>query len=316
MVSRALSGTAQKIGISAAKVESIRDEAARLDYVPNASARQLRGAPSRTLGVMVLDFEDPFFGPILGELQRLAQREGYSLVLGGFEQRHAQPQNIFALLKHEIDGLIILGSETHAEWLRPFLAHGLTAVRLGHGPANENSCAICVDEEAGLLALVEHLAGLGHREIGFIAGAGPVHDRRLEICKRLLRKFDLPVEERWIARDSEISGVEAGHRATRSLLRTLGQIPSALVATNDLLALGALRALSEAGISVPQKISIAGFDDIPFAQISTPSLTTVRQPLAEMTHRVFECATTKGAGNRREIRFAPQLIVRESTRQK
>ena len=85
LVSRALSGKAEAIGVSAATVERIRTEAARVGYIPNASARLLRGAPSRTLGVVVLDFEDPFFGPIVGELQRLAHQHGYSLVLGGFE---------------------------------------------------------------------------------------------------------------------------------------------------------------------------------------------------------------------------------------
>lgn len=314
LVSRALSGKAEAIGVSAATVERVHAEAERLGYVPNTSARLLRGAPSRTLGVIVLDFEDPFFGPILGELQRLAHQHGYSLVLGGFEHRHVQPRDISALRKHQIDGLIILGSETRADWVRPFLTRGLPVARLGRGPENEESRMVCVDEKAGLCALVEHLVNLRHRKIGFIAGTGPVHERRLEICRRLFRKFGVCIEERWIASNSEISGMEAGRRAAQMLARARDEMPTALIATNDLLALGALRALTEAGVAVPQKISIAGFDDIPFAQISIPALTTIRQPLVEMTRRVFECAMKRNAANRREvIRFAPQLIPREST---
>lgn len=313
LVSRALSGKAEEIGISAATVRRIRDEAQRRGYVPNASARLLRGAPSRTLGVVVHDFADPFFSAFLGELHRLAHAAGYSLVLVGVENRRVELRDVQPLLKHGVGGVILLGSGGETHGMEIFTARRVPVVRIGHGVLPDTTLTVQVDESAGVTAVLEHLARTNRKTVGFLGGRQPAHEERMKLFRIGLKAAGLTSKPAWQIFSTEIP-MQVGYDACRRLLEEQrNDLPAALVAANDVVALGALRALKEADLVVPRDIALTGFDDIPMAHLVTPALTTVQQPIAHMAKLAFDAVTHQPTPNAaKEVVCRPTLIVRES----
>ena len=310
LVSRALSGKAEAIGVSSETIERVRQTAKRMGYVPNAQARILKGAPGMTLGVLVFDFEDPFFGAAIGALQARAGESGYSLVLAGFRRRQVEQRDLEPLLKHQIDGLVIVGSGELGRCTEPFRERRIPMVRIGTGPLPAGVAEVGVDEEAGMRMIVQHLVRLGHRRIGFVGGAQPHHRQRYLAFQSAVREQGLGRE---VPGPDTANGhvSEAGYTATRRWLDRDLPLPTALAASSDLIALGVLRALNEAGIRVPADVSVAGFDDLPLAAMVSPPLTTVRQPFDQLAEEaVALLAGWNGAESPRFLR--PRLRVRAS----
>ena len=313
LVSRALSGKAEAIGVAAATVRRIHAEAERRGYIPNASARLLRGGPSRTLGVVVFDFADPFFGPFIDELHRLAHAAGHSLVLIGVEHRCVEPRALQPLLKHGVGGVIVLGSGGDSHGLAILAERRLPVARIGHGPLDGVALTTHVDERAGVAAVLAHLAQTRRTTVGFLGGIHPAQEERFEHYRAGLKAAGLTSKPAWQLFSAETL-MQAGYAACRQLLaQTRHDLPAALVAGSDVVALGALRALKEAGLNVPQDIAVTGFDDIPVAQLVTPALTTVRQPIARMARLAFDAVTlVEEVPTKRHTVCLPTLVVRES----
>ncbi|HKL20692.1 MAG TPA: LacI family DNA-binding transcriptional regulator, partial [Tichowtungia sp.] len=135
LVSRVLSGKASEIGIAPQTIERVLSTAQEMGYVPSAAALALKGKATRTLGVVVYDFNDPFFGALIEQLQMRAHEHGYSLMLAGFLNRIPDEKDLQPLHKHALDGLIVIGTDLHADWLRDF--EHLPVARIGHGAADE-----------------------------------------------------------------------------------------------------------------------------------------------------------------------------------
>ena len=188
LVSRVLTGTASDIGASTDTVCRIREEAARLNYRPSAAALTLRGIPTRTIGVIVKNFEDPFFGHMIGELQGLAATKQYSLVLTGCPSRKTPQIDSDSLLKYQLDGVIVAGSDFEPEGLDAFSAKGIPVVQIGAGQRREGVVKITVDQQFGLKQLVAYLEKLGHRDIGYIGDDTPPHLRREAIVRTILKR--------------------------------------------------------------------------------------------------------------------------------
>ena len=313
LVSRVLGGKAEEIGAAAATVASIRRTAADLGYVPNATARILRGVSSRTLGVVVYDFEDPFLGALIGALQRLAHREDHTLVLAGLEQRREDPDALRPLAKHGISGLIVVGSGGREDWLEGFLARGLPVARIGTSPGATHA-TVAVDSARGIAALLGHLGRRGIRRVGFIADALPAHRERLRGFVAQAGALGFETRSEWqVARPEPATA--AGLQATRELLRRGGERPQALLAAGDAIAIGVLRALRESGLAVPGAMAVTGFDDLPLADALTPALTTIRQPVADLARTAFGWVAGAGrspAATAAQVLLPGELVVRES----
>ncbi len=294
LVSRALRGTAEDIGAAPATIQRIQREAARRGYQPSAAALSLRGERTRTLGIVVRDFDDPYFGRLIGELQSVAAAAAYSLVLTGC--REGAQLDLAALLKYRLDGLIIAGSEFVPAGLAEFTERGLPVAQIGTGESRTGVFRVAMDEADGLRQLLRHLVERGHREIGYIGDGTPAKRRREETLKSALRAEGLPVRTKWFTNTSQ--------PPTES--------PTALIAADDRLAQSTLRILFERGVRVPVDVSLAGVDDIPSARMTIPALTTIRQPMREMVRAAFEHVTAEKAAKRREILVKPELVVRES----
>ncbi len=251
------------------------DAIAALEYEPDARAQSLRRGASRTLGVLLPLYENPFFWHILRGISLEAETAGYSLLLSHSsltpeQERHSLKE----LAQQRVDGLVlVIGFKMlPAPILKELRKSSRPVVQITN---TESEFDYVLDGYSeGTRALMGYLLGLGHRKIGFVygvAGAPQGYDR-LFTYRDVLVEAGLPADDRYV----QPCGAELddGYQAARDLLSREDR-PTALLAINDLLAIAALRAASDLGLRVPQDVSIASFDDIPFARYTVPRLTTV-----------------------------------------
>ncbi len=309
LVSRALAGTAHRIGADPDTVQRIQAMALELGYVPNAAARQLRGAGQPVLGLVVMDLEDPFFGPAVAEVIRQSHQAGYALSLAGFERRKAEAGDIQLLLQQDLTALLVLGSGP-LDWVKPFLARRVRVLRIGSGHAPPDVLQVTQDEAWGLKLVVDHLVELGHRDIAFIGVSLPAHEHRLELVRQQLKRHHLKLRP--------AQGVLAGTDVLEAGARGVAQLaarepwPSAIICSSDAVALGVLRAVARHGLRVPNHVSVTGYDDLALAALVTPPLTSVRQPLSDMVQQALALAApSRSPASPPPHR--PRLVVREST---
>jgi len=305
LVSRVLSEKAAEIGIADETIKRVLETAKQMGYVPSAAALSLKGKATRTIGVAVYDFNDPFFGTVIQQIQVQANEHNYSLVLAGFLHRTPDEQDLQSLHKHAIDGLIIIGSDADAQWVSRF-SH-LPIARIGHGSAQENSVRITIDEDHAAFQLLEYLNGIGRKEIICISGKLPAHQLRQRALKNVAQTVGL---EFYAIQSAENDAYTIG----RNLVRQFAEIsPRAdtLVCATDQIALGAIHALYEIGITVPEDIAVTGFDDIPVSSQVIPTITTLRQPLQAMVKEAFSSVIEHAPPC--EIALKTSLIIRQSS---
>ena len=283
LVSRALSGRGAEIGASPATIELIRRTAEELNYQPSATALALLGAPTRTIGVVIKNFDDPYFGHLIGALQVLARENDYSLLLTGGDE-----QDLAALQKHRVDGIILAGSDFFPTGVLSLVKQSKTpVVQIGLGSVPVDTVQISMDEKTGIGELVEYLAAMGHTDFGFVGKTNETNRRRGDLLRKALRARGLTLKTAHFY-SFDGSGSEVAGQAVEALLK---HQPTALLAASDSIAIALLRKLYEAGLRVPQDISVVGVDDIPGASQTIPPLTTLRQPMREMAAAAFRALT-------------------------
>src|SRR5580658_296472 len=289
--------------------------AKRLGYRPNYFARSLGKARSYLIGVVAPDFGNGFEAAVLSGFERRLLNTGYtSLVATHLWSPDLLQRHIETLCDRGAEGLLLINST-------PSESPGIPAVTICTDRCPIWSTRISIDNAFGIGKAMNHLASLGHREIAFIKGpewSGDTKERWnavLATCKTL----GLPVDPCLTVQLQRLEPpgtrhAEEGRIAAQELLRR-GKPFTALVAFNDISALGAMAALREGGYKVPQDVSIMGFDDIEFASIAYPPLTTIRQPLHEMGASAAELLLRKLTNDERvqNLRVRPELIVRSST---
>ncbi len=289
-----------------------------LDYHPNAMARALVGKRTQVLSLLVPPieqvFSDSYFSETVAGVADAAHRAGQGLALDvasdNFVETHGH-ERLFQ--ERRVDGMLIVGALTTDTWLDGLRERGRPVCLIG--TLWEGIASVVADNRGGTERLMDHLVNLGHREIGCIKGldittSGQQRDAGFRAA---LARHDLPHDEALIAYGN--FSEESGHEAMRDLL-SRARRPRAVYAMNDMMAIGAMRAVREAGLRVPDDIAIAGSDDTALARYVTPALTTVRRPTTEIgslaVEILLECI---GAGNAAPPthRVVPtELVVRES----
>jgi DNA-binding LacI/PurR family transcriptional regulator len=310
-VSRVLNGSAN---VKAETRERVEAAMRHLDYRPNPVARALVTGRSRTLGVV--SFDTTLYGPAstLVGIERAAHERGYFTSNVSLESLHRTSvlNAVDRLRTHGVDGILVIAPQEAAAEAVLHLPEDLPVVVVEAGP-DEAVPVVAVDQLAGAVSATRHLLELGHRTVWHIAGPGDWLEAqlRLEGWRTTLEEAGADVPPHLVGDWSARSGYELGQR-----LLTVGGITAVFVA-NDQMALGMLRALSEAGLRVPADISVVGFDDIPEAPYFTPPLTTVRQDFAAVGRlSLLRLLAEMESGTRSSVRetVAPELIVRASTR--
>ena len=279
-VSRALRGQARVDPETRRRVE---DAARALRYRPSSVARSLKLRHTSTLGLIVTDIENPFFPQIIRAVEDAARARGYAVVLAdGRREPDREIASLETLAERQVDGLLIASSaltERHHAWI---IERPSPVVIINSDSRIPAVPAILSDNEAGGRLVAEHLLGLGHQRMTYVAAPSSRNvamDERLRGVRSALLAHGIPREALDVV-DGD-GGVEAGEQAaTQALLRRPDT--TALICYNDMTAVGALRALRSLGRRVPEDVSVVGFDDIELAPYLVPALTTVRQDIAEM----------------------------------
>jgi DNA-binding LacI/PurR family transcriptional regulator len=248
--------------------------AEELGYRPNAFARSLASKRVQTIGVLVNDVSNPYFGSLYASLAKAASAVGYD-ILTAPGTRSAQKERglINTLLEHQVAGLALLSPLLRTTDLQPLIG-GVPTVIVGRTTSIPGVDVVTTDEDQAARLVISHLNALGHTDIAHISGGSnrPATDRA-KGYQRVMREFDLP------ARMVTGSFTERGGQLGIARILAAGRLPTAIVAANDLCAVGAIGALNASGIQVPGDISVVGYDDSQIAQLDLVRLTSVRQPI-------------------------------------
>lgn len=270
--------------VSPATLDAVRSVIDRHGYRSNGIAVSLASARSQTIGVVIPTITNSIYAASTQAIQRVAQAAGYTVLLGVSEfSQETEEQLIRQLLNRRIDGLILTGLERSSAFYDFLRATGVPFVVTWKrvDDARGISSVSFDNYDAARLAM-SHLTGLGHRRIALICGRTAVNDRardRRRAYEDAMQELGETVRDQWI-HEANFDHVE-GRVAMRKLL-SLRPRPTAVFCANDIQAIGALFECQEQGISVPQQISLIGFDDIPAAQYTRPQLTTIRVPANAM----------------------------------
>ncbi len=304
--------------------QAVLDAVEELGYTPNTLARSLVTSRTRSIGLAVSAISNPYFTEILQGVEAAALEHGYSLLLA---DPHDDPEHELraARLLHErrVDGVIVAPSAQPRGLIDHLARHRVPAVFLDRlavpatggapddGPRFDQ---VCAENAEPMARLVTHLAGLGHRRIGLVAGLTGLSttSERITGYRHGLAAAGLPFDERLLVHgDSESAGAE---RATGALL-ALGSAPTALVTANNAMTIGALRALRVHGLAVPDDIALCCFDDFAWADLFSPRLTAIAQPSKDIGARAVEVLLDRLAepdGPVRTVRLPCTFVHRTS----
>jgi DNA-binding LacI/PurR family transcriptional regulator len=324
-VSRVLSGSENPIPISEDTRQKVLLAAKDLSYRPHPGARLLRSKTTNTLGLIVREIEDPFFAQLTRQIRSAAKARGYEIALGYAEAEAAEALKISELMidLRYCDGLLLAGDlqETGEDverlnrmgWNIP-----LVLACRGSSQLVGSNASISTDNRAGALLVMEYLTSLGHREIAFLGGgrAGDLQERQ-ETYRQFMQTHFGTVNPLYI--QSAENSMAGGNQGMQALL-SLPQRPTAVFASDDNMAVGAMHAAYQQGVRVPQDISLIGFDDISIAAYLTPPLTTIRQPVEALSQQAVALIENliKGESDALEqaqhISLMPELVIRASCR--
>lgn len=311
-VSRVINDAPHRVGEAARRrvQQAVRD----LDFRPNALARSLHRGRTRTIGLILPDISNPYYAEITRGIEAAARRHEYALFICNTDRRpEAMAHHIQLCREHRVDGVIVAGGGT---WGRGHLAglaaHGTAAVLIGrHGVRLP---AVRVDNVKGAYLAAQHLIRAGHRRIAVIAGpaASTTGADRLAGYRRALRDHGIPLPAPFV-RAGDLRPA-SGARAGLALLRRPPR-PTAILAANDQMAIGAMGAAQGAGLAVPGDVSVVGFDNIELASHVSPPLTTMALPLARMGAAAMEIMLRRLADphHAEEVCFVPELVARRSS---
>lgn len=289
---------------------------AELGYFPSAAARALKTGQARILGVIVPNITNPFFSELMRGIEDACQRSHYSVFLcNGDDDRERQGRSLDTLLERRVDGVILATPTGPAA----ALAKRLAAAKLRTAVVDRNLPGLAadrvrIDHQAGARLAVEHLLELGHRRIACISGPSNFEVSRARVAgwRKALAKAGIEPRAEWLV-EGDFQAA-SGHDLTRGMLAR-GEI-TAIFASNDLLAIGALRAAAESGMAVPRALSVIGFDGIEMGAYTYPALTTVGYPIRSIGETAANVLIDRIAGGHEEtteVVVSPRVILREST---
>jgi DNA-binding LacI/PurR family transcriptional regulator len=285
--------------------ERVRRAARELGYRPNVAAQALRLGSSRAVALLVPDITNPFFSRVLRGAQRAAQSAGYTVALVDTANDRAwEAQSFEALRAGPVDGYLLF------EVIPPEALEGDNAVVLIEREV-ENRPSVRFDAEAGAASAFQHLLDLGHRRIGHLAAAfdAPTFHSRDAGRRRVLAEAGLDPDV--LPRVTTDIAIEAARQSAKSLL---ADNPTAVCCDDDIIAAGLYLAAREEGVAIPGDLSVVGFDDMDFARVLEPPLTTVALDAERLGATAFEllegCMSGRGGGR---VVLPPELLVREST---
>jgi LacI family transcriptional regulator len=312
-VSRTLNGSGLVKPRTAEKVWRVIRE---LGYYPSTQARALVSGKSRMMGLIISDIVNPFFPELVKSFEFAATHQGYEVIVANTDYN---PERMITcvrrMIERQVDAVAIITSEIERHLIEELSRRKLPIVFLDVGKLKPLISNISVDYGKGIREAVQHIVSLGHKRIGFISGPHTLQSARTRRSAFLKCISDCGIKDQ---RRIVVEGnhkVEGGDTAMTHML-SLSDPPTAVLASNDLSAIGALRAITRAGLRVPDDISLIGFDDIEFSQCTQPPLSTIRLSRAELGQKAFDALFRHLDGQAKggeDIPVSTGLILRQST---
>lgn len=300
----------------------VQEAAERMGYVPNAAARNLVGRASDTVGLIVPDISNPYFGALAQEIDGSTRKFGCRLLIATSNDSHEIEKEIIdQFVSNRVKGVLIAPTNydvVHTEFIRKLEKYDIKYLFVTSYYQNIKAPCVMTDLEKGSFDLVNYLLDLGHEDI-YMLGADrdiiPTYSRA-EGYRRAYRAHGLEADEARFVNCISTT-FERAYGATLQLLADAANL-DAIICINDIMALGTLRALLDKGIRVPQQVSVAGYDDVIFASVSAIPITTVRQDIKALGSLAVDTLFDMiGRGwHDRRVMIEPELIVRRSTGKK
>lgn len=310
-VSRVLSNTGT---VKQDTTERVLEAIKLLNYQPNILARQLRRSETKTILVVVPDITNTFFSKVLRGIESVAMESGYQVLLGDALNNLEHEGGYLNILKQKkADGMILLTARVDGQAVED-MAKEFPVVLACEYIEGSSIPTVSIDNISSARKATEHLINLGHKRIGFLSGPfNSVLGRdRLKGFKQAMAQHSLPVES-LLVQEGDFS-FESGFNVMQKFF-ALDVVPTAIFAANDEMAIGAIKAIKSKGLSVPGDISVVGFDDIKFASIFEPALTTISQPSFDIGKNAMELLIkiiNKDDLEKKQFILEDKLIVRES----
>lgn len=290
----------------------------QLNYFPNTHARTLVSGRSRLFGIIVENITNPFFPELIQSFEEIAVANGYEILVSSSNSDPAVLTTcVRRMLERKVDGVAVLTFGEEEPVLDQLSFHDIPVVLAEFKLSEPSSSTILLDYGTGIRSAVRHLATLGHTKIAFLAGPHKLHSAitRQTDFENAMRAEHLSIDKKWIIEcDHTLKGGVVGF----GKLQDLSGQPSAVICSNDMTAIGVLRAAYLQGLRVPQDLSVVGLDDIDFAEFTLPPLTTIRLDRTDLARAAFEAlrqhAENPGkTGLPREFLVSTNLVVRGST---
>lgn len=306
--------------VSAETRERVQAAIKELGFVRNRSARHLRMGRSQTVGLLVLDIVGPYFTAVAKGVEQRFADAGYALMLCSSDrQPDLERQHLLHLEEQGVSGVLVVPSSTDLSVLDEVRSRGTSVVVLDQPSPRGNQCSVAVDDVKGGAIAAGHLLEKGHRRIGFVNGPAHIQqgaDRR-EGLRQAVQAAGLDME----STVSEVCVSELSAGAGEEIVSEVmsgSDPPTAIMCINDLVALGVLRGLQVRGLTSPDDVAVVGYDDVEFAAMLAPALTTVRRPKYEFGRYAADLLLNEiehGAQHlHQQILFQPELVERDSTR--
>jgi len=287
-----------------------------LHYRPNALARSLRQGKTNTIGLVLPDSANPFFAEISRSIEDEAFKKGYSVFLCNTElDTQRELFYVDVLSKKQVDGIIFIAAGDQADSVDFLLRRSMPLVMIDRNVPKVEADAVFTDNQLGGFLATQHLLELGHTRIACIAGPSSITPSAERIIgyRKALEQAGIFYDENLIVRGDYHA--QSGMEITHSLLKTTPR-PTAIFALNDLMAIGALRAATEAGYSIPKDVAVVGYDDLEISRFTNPPLTTIAQPKKEIGTQAVHLLVDRMSQKSRppsHLVLPPELIIRRST---
>ena len=290
----------------------------QLNYFPNTHARSLVSGRSRILGIIVENITNPFFPELIQNFEEIAVANGYEILVSSSNSDPAVLTTcVRRMIERKVEGVAMLTFGEEEPVLDQLAFHEIPLVLAEFHLENPRTSTILLDYETGIRAAVNHLVELGHDKIAFLAGPHNIHSAitRENNFRTAMEAARLPIQKKWIIEcDHTLKGGVAGF----DRLQALATPPTAILCSNDMTAIGVLRAAYMQGLRVPQDLSVVGLDDIDFAEFTLPPLSTIRLSRRELARAAFEALRQQaeepvGSRTQREFLVSTSLVLRDST---
>jgi LacI family transcriptional regulator len=315
-VSRVMNGTAN---VSPQTAERVREAVGALNFYPDTNARALGSGRSGLYGLIISDITNPYFPELVKAFEDIAVEHGQDVLIANTDYDPKRMETcVIRMLQRKVDGVAIMTSEMEERLIRSFGQRQIPTIFMDAVTGVRSASTVSVDYTGGVAQAMQYLFELGHRDIAFISGPLSLGSARArsEAFQTALRERGITVRSGWLQEGDH--RVEGGHHAMVRILESR-TLPTAVLGSNDLTAIGAMGAIHEKGLAVPADISVVGFDDIELSAYTLPALTTVHVPRRELASTAFRALfrgreeTPDKSGRRHRHVIKTRLLVRQST---